>query len=86
MDILIFKGRQVYTHTAHAASRAAALHSTLFTATLFTFYIILQHLEEVRMQYKVKAQLQYFFKPPDHAHKASILGNEEVIDLRGWRA
>ena len=36
-----------------------------------------QHLEEVKMQYKVKAQLQYFFTPPDHSSKAAIAGSEE---------
>ena len=30
------------------------------------------------MQYKVKAQLMYYFFPPDHSAKAAIAGNEEV--------
>ena len=36
-----------------------------------------QHLEEIRLQYKVKAQLQYFFNRPDHSGKAAIAGSEE---------
>ena len=36
-----------------------------------------QHLEEVKQQYKVKAQLAYFFEPPDHSAYAATHGAEK---------
>ena len=33
-----------------------------------------QHLEEVKQQYKVRAQLHYFFRPPDHTQYANTHG------------
>ena len=34
----------------------------------------MQHLEEVKQQYKVRAQLHYFFRPPDHTQYANTHG------------
>ena len=58
-----------------------ALHrpaQTLLYMLSKRFALLPQHLEEVRMQYKVRGQLQYVFTPPDHSDKAAALGNEEA--------
>ena len=70
MDILIFKGQQVTKRCINLHRHSLYLYNS--------FGLLPQHLEEVRMQYKVKAQLQYFFTPPDHSDKAAALGNEEA--------
>jgi hypothetical protein len=36
-----------------------------------------QHLEEVKQQYKVRAQLAYFFSPPDHSAYANTHGAQK---------
>ncbi len=36
-----------------------------------------QHLEEVKQQYKVRAQLAYLFEPPDHSAYAATHGAEK---------
>ena len=36
-----------------------------------------QHLEEVKQQYKVRAQLNYFFEPPDHSRYAATHGAQK---------
>jgi hypothetical protein len=80
MDVLIFKGRQVSRGCARVSARTQMKPNTSLVLR-FSKLEFVQHLEEVRMQYKVKAQLQYFLNPPDHADKAAILGNEEVCSL-----
>ena len=62
MDVMIFKGAQVRS-TQPASSQLGSCS-----------WACVQHLEEVKQQYKVRAQLHYFFRPPDHTQYANTHG------------
>ena len=66
MDVMIFKGAQVRSLPANTAR--------LVATGLMQLGACVQHLEEVKQQYKVRAQLHYFFRPPDHTQYANTHG------------